>query len=157
MFCPKCGKNLPDNAAFCDACGTALSQSVSEGVSTVPPDAPVATEGVLPMPKRKSPVKPILIAIAALVVVGAGIWGISRIGSSGGGKNAYAYFSDGSFGLFTNLKDKSTLTMSSLRSEGGASYDMLQFSPDGKYVCFFTQNMTAWRVLVRFHGLNTAR
>lgn len=29
MFCPKCGKNLPDNAMFCDGCGTNLSQATS--------------------------------------------------------------------------------------------------------------------------------
>ena len=25
MFCPTCGKNLPDNARFCDGCGNAIA------------------------------------------------------------------------------------------------------------------------------------
>jgi uncharacterized RDD family membrane protein YckC len=38
MYCSKCGANIPDNATFCNACGTATSAS---GVSaTAPPHAP---------------------------------------------------------------------------------------------------------------------
>ena len=27
MFCPKCGNSLPDDAAFCGACGTQLASA----------------------------------------------------------------------------------------------------------------------------------
>jgi hypothetical protein len=33
IYCPKCGKELPDNAIFCDRCG----QKMSEPVSPTPP------------------------------------------------------------------------------------------------------------------------
>ena len=29
IYCPKCGKELPDDAAFCDRCGHKMSESVS--------------------------------------------------------------------------------------------------------------------------------
>lgn len=50
MFCPKCGKGLPDNAMFCDNCGTRLVPDVSseekvqqaswENQQPVQPEAP---------------------------------------------------------------------------------------------------------------------
>ncbi|MBE6807335.1 MAG: zinc ribbon domain-containing protein [Ruminococcaceae bacterium] len=30
MFCPNCGKNLPDNSAFCDGCGTRLAAAPAQ-------------------------------------------------------------------------------------------------------------------------------
>ena len=49
-FCPKCGRQLPDGAAFCDSCGTQVSQ-VSQAPKTntnntptfTPPTAPTFT------------------------------------------------------------------------------------------------------------------
>jgi predicted nucleic acid-binding Zn ribbon protein len=29
MFCPKCGKEIPDDKQFCDECGTALFKKVA--------------------------------------------------------------------------------------------------------------------------------
>lgn len=146
MFCQKCGKELPDSAAFCDACGT--STAGLQATVPVPPDVEEnetvsvpSDNSILPMPKRKSPVKAILIAVAALAVVGAGVWGVSALVRSGSGSsgNAYAYYADESFGLITDLKKKSSLTMSALRSEGYANSSMLAFSPDGKYVYFYSK------------------
>jgi TM2 domain-containing membrane protein YozV len=33
MFCPKCGKETPENQAFCAGCGAPLSGAVSQGAS----------------------------------------------------------------------------------------------------------------------------
>lgn len=42
MICPNCGKELPDNAKFCENCGTAISQSANETPVEPPqPTAPV--------------------------------------------------------------------------------------------------------------------
>ena len=44
MFCPNCGKNLPDNSAFCDGCGTRLGAAPAP----VQPAAPVYAAPVAP-------------------------------------------------------------------------------------------------------------
>ncbi len=31
MFCPKCGKETPDNQAFCASCGAPLTQAATPG------------------------------------------------------------------------------------------------------------------------------
>ena len=33
MFCPKCGKETPENQAFCASCGAPLSQAVMQGTA----------------------------------------------------------------------------------------------------------------------------
>jgi TM2 domain-containing membrane protein YozV len=33
MFCPKCGKETPENQAFCASCGAPLAGAVSQGAS----------------------------------------------------------------------------------------------------------------------------
>ena len=50
MFCPKCGNSLPDDAAFCGACGTQLASAT-------------------PVQKPKVQVKKSWIAIGAAVLV----------------------------------------------------------------------------------------
>jgi len=44
MFCSQCGKKLPDEAKFCDNCGTALQQVV-EKAPVVPKPNPFAEPG----------------------------------------------------------------------------------------------------------------
>lgn len=36
MVCPKCGKELPDNAVFCGGCGTKMNNESAPPVATVP-------------------------------------------------------------------------------------------------------------------------
>jgi hypothetical protein len=38
MFCPNCGKQLADNAKFCDSCGSVLNQTPQQGYA--PPQPP---------------------------------------------------------------------------------------------------------------------
>lgn len=42
MFCKHCGKQLPDNAKFCNYCGTPVTQTTSD--SALAPEAPVSVE-----------------------------------------------------------------------------------------------------------------
>ena len=49
MFCHKCGKELPENAAFCPACGERIAPSVRPIVQPVQPEAP--------RPENQGPVK----------------------------------------------------------------------------------------------------
>ncbi len=51
MFCPNCGKNLPDNAMFCDGCGTRLAAAPAQ--APVQPQAPVYAQ-----PPVQAPVQP---------------------------------------------------------------------------------------------------
>ena len=44
MFCPKCGKQLPDGAAFCASCGTPLNVQPAAPSEPVIPAAPVVPE-----------------------------------------------------------------------------------------------------------------
>ncbi len=56
IFCPKCGKELPDNAKFCDACGEKLPVPVAAPapVAATPAVVPVETAPIAP----ETPVAP---------------------------------------------------------------------------------------------------
>ena len=70
MFCPQCGSNLPDGAAFCGNCGSPISRSVvvsSASASSSPASpAPVQTAPAPGAPKDK---KRVVIAVVVAVVV----------------------------------------------------------------------------------------
>ncbi len=82
MFCPNCGKKLPDNAQFCDACGSACGagapvQPSTPPVSPAPQNANVqtsqnpqrGTSNFLQKSKKKSKlVVPILAAVVLIFV-----------------------------------------------------------------------------------------
>ena len=40
MFCPKCGNQNPDGAAFCGSCGSALTQQEIPAKPVEPPTPP---------------------------------------------------------------------------------------------------------------------
>lgn len=54
MFCPKCGKQLPDGAKFCSGCGSVLSAPKTELPKPRPEQSPVqrGPEGQRPPPGR---------------------------------------------------------------------------------------------------------
>jgi hypothetical protein len=47
MFCPTCGKQLADNAKFCDSCGSVLNQASQQGYAS-PQPPPVQPTYVAP-------------------------------------------------------------------------------------------------------------
>ena len=49
MICTKCGTNLPDNAAFCTTCGTAVTQPTTE-------QAPVMEQPIVQTPVMEQPI-----------------------------------------------------------------------------------------------------
>lgn len=51
MFCPNCGKNLPDNAAFCDGCGSRMAAAPAP----VQPQAPVQVPMYAAAPSQPNP------------------------------------------------------------------------------------------------------
>lgn len=85
--------------------------------------------------------KKIAVALVALVIVLAVFLGIRAL-LGGGSGNAYAYLSDGRYELITNLKKGESIQITSTRSDysGTSVYDSLvAFSPDGKYLYYYTK------------------
>ena len=79
MFCPQCGKQLPDSANFCDSCGTridAFPASVHPASAVIPPSQvqePVSGDTAQKKkPKRRSPLLGILLLVVA--VLWAAVW-----------------------------------------------------------------------------------
>lgn len=84
MFCPKCGKQIPDNAAFCPECGASFAAQNSETVevnnvsqaapAAEPTPAPQAAPAAEPTPapakkeKKKKKGKGAIIAIILIVL-----------------------------------------------------------------------------------------
>lgn len=56
MFCPNCGKNLPDNAMFCDGCGTRMAAAPAPAPVQPPVQAPVQPQApVYGQPPMQAP------------------------------------------------------------------------------------------------------
>lgn len=56
MFCPKCGKPIPENSAFCMFCGNSIPQEFQKEPMTAP--APEILSDPIPEPSRESPESP---------------------------------------------------------------------------------------------------
>jgi len=78
MFCTKCGKELAGTeGGFCSNCGAKITGKQSGGVEKTT----VSGEG-----KRiKIPAKAIVITLAAVLIVGAGVFAFLRFGNAGNG------------------------------------------------------------------------
>ena len=147
MFCPKCGTQLPDGSKFCSFCGANLSrtavavQEIQDGGEGAEPGlVPVSDPGFAPAGKRID-AKKIVLAVLALVVILVIFFGIRAL-LGGGSGNAYAYLADGRYELITNLKEGESIQIASARSDvyGTSAYDsLLTFSPDGKYIYYYTK------------------
>lgn len=110
-------------------------------VNPAPAQAPVnsAPAAAAKKPVNKKLIGIIAAAAAAVVVIVGCIIGFGAMFSGSAGGDAYAYISNGKYNLFTNLNSKDgTIEISSTKSTS-TSLDMLQFSPDGKYVYFLTK------------------
>ena len=88
MFCPSCGKRLPDGAKFCTNCGHDLTASAEHTADTPAapdtPDAPPTPEGSTPEASTASAKRPTpkwllaLVAVLAVAVVGVGSYALTR-------------------------------------------------------------------------------
>lgn len=147
MFCPKCGTQLPNGSKFCSLCGAQLAGRVVEipktsGGGQGSESALVTLEDrTFVSGRKKMNGKKIAVALVALVIVLAVFLGIRAL-LGGGSGNAYAYLSDGRYELITNLKKGESIQIASTRSDysGTSVYDSLvAFSPDGKYLYYYTK------------------
>ena len=89
MFCPNCGSQLPDEAAFCGNCGTRLNPQPQPEADPVAPAqtyapyyAPMGEGEAQPAPKKRNPAA--LIGIVA-AVVSVAILLICLLGGGGSG------------------------------------------------------------------------
>lgn len=87
MFCPSCGKRLPDGAKFCTNCGHDLTASAEHAADTPEPDtseAPPTQEGSTPEAPTAPAKRPTpkwllaLVAVLAIAVVGVGSYALTR-------------------------------------------------------------------------------
>lgn len=147
MFCPQCGGKLSDDSKFCSVCGKKLIDATSEiqpkqkvdDTSVSTPMTPIRIpKSDFVQPKKKISYKIIIgIAIAFILFIVA-IWGLKALFSSFSSDNAYAYISDGKYELITNLDKDQTIEISSSKSDSIMT-DLLAFSPDGKYIYYYTK------------------
>lgn len=64
QFCTKCGRQLADDAAFCDGCGQSLRSPESPKVTTVPP-RDYKQEALI----RRRPVVGVLLILAGVAII----------------------------------------------------------------------------------------
>lgn len=77
MFCLKCGKQLPDDATFCAACGASLTPETPTPATPAAPEAPNTT--VPAAPKAKKSKKPFLLGLLAGVLCCALLIGVFAV------------------------------------------------------------------------------
>lgn len=146
MFCPNCGKEIPDESKFCGSCGADLSDVTSEPVTSekqTPVDAtatPVANNSSPEFVQfRKKPDKKKLIGIVAVVaVVIVALFALKSVFSGGSSNNAYVYLSNGKYELLTNIEKNEYIEIASGKNDTVRS-SLLSFSPDGKYIYYYTK------------------
>ncbi|MCD8382107.1 MAG: zinc-ribbon domain-containing protein [Clostridiales bacterium] len=136
MYCPKCGHQIPDGSRFCPVCGCDLSAYQSN--VRRPNDKPVPPKHTHnPLPVRQIGIA--VAAVAAVAVIVAVVFGVRALFSViGNSSNAYVYLSDGDYELITDLSKGDIIEIASSRSEYTYS-SLLSFSPDGKYVYYYTK------------------
>lgn len=146
MFCPNCGREIPENCKFCSACGTDLTEFSEKVIekgeqkerSVILSEIPhVQTEPILPK-KRKNFRKFIGIGIAAVIVIIVFLAVRGILPGISNRNNACVYLSDGDFELITNLDKETTIEIAPSKSESVRS-DLVSFSPDGKYVYYIAK------------------
>ena len=85
MFCPKCGADLPDGAAFCGSCGSKMAvQQQASPYAQQPAGLPAQQANPYMQPAKKRSKAP-LIAAAAVVVIAAVVGIGFATGLFGGG------------------------------------------------------------------------
>ncbi|HIS41119.1 MAG TPA: zinc ribbon domain-containing protein [Candidatus Aphodovivens avistercoris] len=83
MFCPKCGKEVPEGAAFCVGCGNPMGGAAPKAAGASP--TPHAAGAGCAAAKKRPPVVPLVVAAVAVIVVVTAIatGGFGLLGGSG--------------------------------------------------------------------------
>lgn len=88
MFCPKCGKQLSDDARFCGGCGSPVQQSVKTP-QMVPPNRPAPNPVSAPAPgsagKKQN---------SALIIILAVVLAVLILAAAGAGICYFVFFND---------------------------------------------------------------
>ena len=139
MFCGNCGAQF--EGKFCPRCGTPaftgeeISASMEYDPKVYEPQGPEPAPPV----KKKGKGKLILILgiVAALLVIAGAAFALRDMLPRGGG-NAYVYLGRGKYQMLTRLKEDQSAQFASSRSDL-VTEQLLAFSPDGKYIYFYTK------------------
>lgn len=82
----------------------------------------------------------IVVAVSLVIVlIGVGIYIAFNKLSRGLAPSSYAYLSDGQYQYMPYLNSKEPVNFDSLKSDDYTSGNLVQFSPDGKYIYYFTR------------------
>lgn len=124
MICPKCGGNINEGDKFCQNCGVELKEKKKKRTKKINRKK-IFTTGAL------------IVATGAVVLAGTFVFkSLSKK------ENAYVYFADGQYNLLTNLKRDRSIDFSSGTDENYDKSSLVKFSPDGKYVYYYSQYNT---------------
>lgn len=137
MICPNCGKEIADTSKFCIQCGSRLEESPPAAPADSPsPAASAAPEGEGQTKKKHHKLIPVIAVVAAIAAGGifAAVKLLNRKSS-----NQYAYFTNGKYAVTDDIEGDSTVQLSSNKSSVSAREEMVYFSPDGKYLYYFTK------------------
>lgn len=146
MFCPKCGKKLPDGSKICDSCGETLSNIMNDTSNTPTGEIPVSSKFI--QPKNNATGKKFGYIIVGIMIIAAIVVGGIFFSLLLRDKNVYTYLADGKYELIKNFKKNKTVEIDFSDSTNLAPDSMI-FSPDGKYIYYYTKYTTASATLCR--------
>ena len=76
MFCPNCGKQLPDDSTFCEHCGTKIEAEQPKAAPSAPAQSPVQPSVQAPVPSQPAQPSPLTEFVKKnkkMVGIGAGV------------------------------------------------------------------------------------
>ncbi len=136
MFCEKCGKQLPDNSAFCDGCGSPVAAPAAAPASA---DATVAAPAKPKIELNKKTLTGIAVVAAAIIVI---ILAVVLIANAGGGDAPLLYVTDGELVMATNVKkgEKNVIDDEYLNSDVTSYYGYDEQAEDMTNMAKFTED-----------------